>query len=129
VETLYNVERGKLNVVDEDTNQELNFQQLLYYLSREDPNLWTNFIVYKDLRTRGFIIEIKKQTFKVYERGDFRKKPVSYQLKIISEGKPENIETLLEELESVEEESLSMKVAVVDRRGEIVYYGLEEKEL
>ncbi|MFC1803473.1 hypothetical protein ACFL0D_05845 [Thermoproteota archaeon] len=129
VETLYNVERGKLNVVDEYTNQTLNFQQLLYFLSREDPNLWTNFIVYKDLRTRGFIIEINKQDFRVYERGDFGKKPASYQIKIISEGKPETIENLLEELVSVEETSLSMKVAVVDRRGEIVYYGLEEKEL
>ncbi|TFH13734.1 hypothetical protein E4H04_11460 [Candidatus Bathyarchaeota archaeon] len=39
------------------------------------------------------------------------------------------MDTILEELESMEKESLSMKVAVVDRRGEIVYYGLEEKKL
>ena len=125
VETLYNVERKKLNVIDEDTNQTLNFQQLLHYLSEEDHSIWTNFIVYKDLRTRGFIIEIKKHNFRIYDRGDFGKKPATYQLKIISEGKPETIETLLE---SVEKDPLSMKVAVVDRRGEIVYYGLKKKE-
>ncbi len=129
VETLYNVERRKLAVVDEKTNNTLSFQELLHRLSQDEPGLWTNFIVYKDLRTRGFIIEIFHQKFRVYERGDYGKKPASYQLKIISEGKPETVDTILEELESMEKESLSMKVAVVDRRGEIVYYGLEEKKL
>ena len=50
-------------------------------------------------------------------------------MKIISEGKPEQVETILDELDSIRKDSLSMKVAVVDRRGEIVYYGLEEKDL
>ena len=128
VETLYNVERGKLVVVDEESNQTLSFQELLHMLTQNEPGLWTSYIVYKDLRTRGFIIQLKDQDFRVYERGDYGNKPPSYQLKIISEGKPEQIETILDELEAMNE-SMSMKIAVVDRRGEIVYYGLEEKDL
>lgn len=128
VETLYNVERGKIVVVDEETNNILSFQELLQRLSLDAPDLWINFIVYKDLRQRGFIIEIKDY-FKVYERGDYGNKPPAYQLKIVSEGKPERIDQLVKELEKVEKESLKMKVAVVDRRGEIVYYGVEEKNL
>ena len=50
-------------------------------------------------------------------------------MKIISEGKPEQIESLVSELEIVEKQGLEMKIAVVDRRGEIVYYGVEEKDL
>jgi tRNA-intron endonuclease len=128
VETLYNVERGKIHVVDEETNSVLSFQEILHRLSFDDPELWIKFIVYKDLRQRGFIIDIKDQ-FKVYERGDYGKNPPSYQLKIISEGKPEQIQKLVSELEKVEEQNLEMKIAVVDRRGEIVYYGVEEKDL
>ena len=129
VETLYNVERGKITVVDEESNRTLGFQELLHRLTREEPGLWTSYIVYKDLRTRGFIIELHGQDFMVYERGDYGNKPPSYQLRIISEGKPEKIETLLDELENIEKDSMSMKIAVVDRRGEIVYYGLDEKDL
>ena len=65
VETLYNVERGKINVVDEDTNAIFSFQELLRKLSTDEPDLWINFIVYKDLRTRGFIVEIKYNIFKL----------------------------------------------------------------
>ncbi len=129
VEVLYNIERGKIVVVDEKTNSKLSFQELLHRLSLDDSELWINFIVYKDLRIRGFIIGITDTNYRIYERGDYRKKPASYQLKIISEGKPETIEKILEELEKVEEESLNMKIAVVDRRGEIVYYGVNEKDL
>jgi tRNA-intron endonuclease len=128
VETLYNVERGKIAVVDEESNKTLSFQELLHRLTRDEPGLWTSYIIYKDLRTRGFIIEIHDKDFRVYERGDYGNKSPSYQLRIISEGKPESIETLLDELEAMKE-PMSMKIAVVDRRGEIVYYGLEEKDL
>ena len=129
VEVLYNIERGKIVVIDEETNSKLSFQELLHLLSRDDPELWINFIVYKDLRTRGYIIEISKNNYRIYEQGDYRKKPASYQLKIISEGKPETIQKILDELEKIEEESLKMKIAVVDRRGEIVYYGVDERDL
>jgi len=129
VESLFNLERGKIIVIEEDKNMPLKFHDLLQRLSKNDPELWIKFIVYKDLRTRGFIIEVTDIGFKIYERGEYKKKPPSYMLKIISEGKPENVQKIVKELESVERECLNMKLAVVDRRGEIVYYEVEHKEL
>lgn len=129
VEGLYNIERGKIAVVDEESNRCLSFQEVLHLLSKTEPELWINFIVYKDLRTRGFIVEITNNKYNIYERGDYHKNPPSYQLKIISEGKPEKIDALLQELTAVEEKSMNMKIAVVDRRGEIVYYGVDERDL
>jgi tRNA-intron endonuclease len=129
VEVLYNAERGKIVVIDEESNSKLRFQELLHLLSSNNPELWINFIVYKDLRIRGFIIEASEKNFKIYERGDYKKKPASYQLKIISEGKQEAIEILLEELEKIEIGLMNMKMAVVDRRGEIVYYGVNKRDL
>ena len=129
VEALYNAERGKITVIDEVTNTILSFQELLHRLSENDFDIWVNFMVYKDLRTRGFIIKVSENDFKVYERGDYSNKSPSYQLKIISEGKPETIKHLITELKNTNDKSLKMKIAVIDRRGEIVYYGLEEKYL
>ena len=129
VEALYNLERRKISVIDAETNRKICFQELFRLLSLDEPELWINFIVYKDLRFRGFIIDVSNHYYRIYERGDYKTKRVSYQLKIISEGKPVTILKILGELEKIERESLSMKVAVVDRRGEIVYYGVNQRDL
>jgi tRNA-intron endonuclease len=128
-ELLFTVYRNKIVVVDEDTNKRLGFTELLHVLSEDTPNLWTNFIVFKDLRTRGFIIKIEKDRFLIYERGTFRKTPPSYVIHIFSEGKPQSLTEFIKELQTTEKDGYEMKVAVVDRRGEIVFYSIKETEL
>jgi tRNA-intron endonuclease len=128
-ETLYNMDRGKIAVVDEDANAKLSFQEALRLFTTDDPSIWTRFIVYRDLRTRGFVAKKaeKAADFVVYERGMYRKQPPSYRVKILSEGRPEKVEAILEDLKETEAKGYELKLAVVDRRGEIVYYGLSEK--
>jgi tRNA-intron endonuclease len=128
-EILFTVYRNKIVVVDEDTNKTLSFTELLQVLSAETPNLWTNFIVFKDLRTRGFIIKIEMDRFLIYERGTYRKTPPSYVIHIFSEGKPQSLTKFIEELRVTEKDGYEMKVAVVDRRGEIVFYSVTETDL
>ena len=129
VEILFTVFRNKVSVVDEITNRTLSFTELLHVLSPESPNLWTNYIVFKDLRTRGFIIKIERDRFLIYERGTYRKTPPSYIIHIFSEGKPQILTEFIEELKVTEKDGYEMKVAVVDRRGEIVFYSVTETEL
>ncbi|MCW4049245.1 MAG: hypothetical protein NWE89_05850 [Candidatus Bathyarchaeota archaeon] len=130
-ETLYNVERQKIAVVDEDTNKRLSFQELLHVFTKNDSKVWTKFIVYRDLRTRGFITqgsEDDQVDFEVYERGTFRKNPPSINVIIISEGVPEPMSEVIKRLSKTEKKGQELKLAVVDRRGEIVYYSLSEKK-
>ena len=110
-EILFTVFRNKIIVIDEDTNKKLDFTELLHRLSAETPNLWTNFIVFKDLRTRGFIIKIEKDRFLIYERGTYRKTPPSYVIHIFSEGKPQSLTVFIEELKAAENDGYEMKVA------------------
>lgn len=128
-ETLYNMDRGKVALVDEDANVKLSFQEALKLFTVDDSSIWTRFIVYRDLRTRGFVARKAEDAegFVVYERGMYRKQPPRYHVRIISEGRPEKVETILGELEKTEEKGCEFKLAVVDRRGEIVYYGLSER--
>lgn len=129
VEALYNVGREKIAVIDEISNKQLKFTELLDILSLDSPTLWTRFIVFKDLRTRGFIIKIDEEKFKVYERGADRKKKPNYLIHIFSEGKPQMLNQFLAELKQTESYGYGMKVAVVDRRGELVYYSVKETTL
>ncbi|HUV55004.1 MAG TPA: hypothetical protein VMW03_07360 [Candidatus Krumholzibacteriaceae bacterium] len=128
-ETLYNMDRGKVALVDEDANEKLSFQEALMLFTEDDASIWTRFIVYRDLRTRGFVARKAEETagFVVYERGVYRRQPPSYHVRIISEGRPEKVEAILDDLKNSEEEGCEFKLAVVDRRGDIVYYGLSEK--
>jgi len=130
-ETLFNVERGKITVVEEKTNRSLGLNELLSVFLETDPKTWTRFLVYRDLRTRGFVAQKDPEgrtDLIVYDRGAFKKEPPNIRVAIISEGSPENLERLLELAKSIEEEGLTLKLAVVDRRGEMVYYGLSERK-
>lgn len=129
VETLFNVQREKIAVIDELSNKQIQFTELLTILSQDTPTLWTRFIVFKDLRTRGFIIKIDEEKFKVYERGADRKSKPNYLIHIFSEGKPQRLSEFLEELSQTENYGYEMKAAVVDRRGELVYYTVKETGL
>ena len=129
VEALFNVQRDKIAVIDEASNKQVKFTDLLDILSKNTLTLWTRFIVFKDLRTRGFIIKIDEDRFKVYERGADRKKKPNYLIHIFSEGKPQKLNDFLEELSQTESYGYEMKVAVVDRRGELVYYSVKETTL
>lgn len=128
-EALFHVDRKKIAVIDEVSNKHLKFDELLGIFSRNTPTLWTRFIVFKDLRTRGFIIKIDEDKFKVYERGADRKKKPNYLIHVFSEGKPQKLSEFLDELSLAESYGYEMKAAVVDRRGELVYYTVKETGL
>ena len=127
VEVLYNIERSKIAVVDEETNTTLTFRDLLETMTRENRDTWIHYTVYRDMRTRGFVLFPNMNGFKVYERGTYRKQPASYQIHVIAEGSPEKISELTEALSKESDSGLEMKLAVVDRRGDIVYYGVKKR--
>ncbi len=129
-ESLYNVERQKISIVDEDTNRALSFQELLKIFNAIDPGVWTRFLVYRDLRTRGFtaMTDLKGEAdLIVYAKDAFMKGPPTIRVFIVSEGSPERLDRLIELTRKFEAEGLQLKLAVVDRRGEMVYYGLAER--
>ena len=126
-ETLYLVEIGKLITVDETSHERLVFQELLKKFSTGDPHTWIRYIVYRDIRTRGFVTKKGWGTgidFLVYERGSYGKKTPSYLVYTVWEGNLELIDRLNEVLTIAEKKEKILRLAVVDRRGEIVYYTL-----
>ena len=130
-EALYLVERRRIAVVDETTRRRLLFQELLSRLSKDDPDTWTRYIVYRDLRERGFVARAGRDSnadLLVYERGMYGKTPPKYQIYTLWEGLRTPISRLGEVLDSAVEEERILRLAVVDRRGEVVYYTLSEMD-
>lgn len=128
-EALYLVEKMKIAVIDEKNREKIEFRKLLAKFSSEDEIIWTRYIVYRDLRSRGFVA--KKGAglgvdFFVYERGSYGKKLPSYWVHTIWEGSKEPIDRLSEILKVAEKMKKVLRLAVVDRRGDIVYYTLSE---
>jgi tRNA-intron endonuclease len=67
--------------------------------------------------------------FRVYDRGDYSKDTAKYLIVSLQEGKPISIE----DLSNVSKQTLSLKkeliLAVMNRRGEVVYYSISELTL
>jgi tRNA-intron endonuclease len=126
-EALYLIEKERIVVINEEDGKMLSMQELLDRELLKDNLLWTKYIVYRDIRGRGFVIKDSKENnlgFVVYERGSYLKKFPSYHVYTVSEGITETIGHLEEVLNNITKWNRFLKLAVVDRRGEVIYYSL-----
>lgn len=126
-EALYLVAEKRLKALAEE--DELGFQELLRKARGEDPEVWAKYIIYRDLRSRGYVVRegsIGEMVFRVYERGAYPKKVAKYIVYPVQEGNPVMISHLSEVLRSAEAVKKKLIIAVIDRHGEIVYYSLTQ---
>jgi len=70
-EALYLMEKGKIIIIDKGTKK-ITYEQFLKKSRKLEPNFWTRYCVYKDIRNRGYIIKTALKfgaDFRVYDRG------------------------------------------------------------
>ena len=128
-EGLYLVEHQKVSIIEEQTRYRLVFRELLHKFSEEDPDIWTRYIVYRDLKARGFVVKGGKGPgleFLVYERGSHGKKVPRYIVYTVWEGSKVSVRHLGKVLDEATKSCKILRLAVVDRRGELIYYTLSE---
>ncbi|RLI07008.1 tRNA-intron lyase, partial [Candidatus Bathyarchaeota archaeon] len=80
-EALYLVEKGRIEVSHPATGRPLSFQELLDLLSQADGWLWARYLIYRDLRERGYVVKGGfglGLDFRLYDRGDYGRKPARY---------------------------------------------------
>lgn len=71
VEALFLIERGKMRLVDAK-DKEIDYDSLIKKASKIESNYWTKYCVFRDLRTRGYIVKTALKfgaDFRVYDRG------------------------------------------------------------
>ncbi len=125
-EALYLMDKELLEVKDENA-KEVDFQSLLQCYEKADENAWVNYLVYRDLRSRGYVVREgfgAGTDFRMYERGAYGKDTASYLILGTQEGKPLPIENLTNALKHCQSQKKELILAVMNRRGEIVYYSV-----
>ncbi|MEM2151790.1 MAG: tRNA-intron lyase [Candidatus Bathyarchaeia archaeon] len=126
-EALYLCSRGLLKVIDEKTGTPVGFQDILKKYESIEKNAWVKYLIYRDLRSRGYVVREGfglGVDFRLYGRGEYSKDSADYLVYGIYEGMALSIEDLTQILLRAQNLKKELILAVINRRGEIVYYSL-----
>ena len=117
-ETFYLMEKSRIRVVTQRRREELSLKDLVKKLLVGKPEVWIKYLVYRDLRDRGYIVrEASGADFEIHGKGALRRL-----ISIIFEGREANLEKLSKLLRYATRERKELVLAVIDRRTDIVYY-------
>lgn len=115
-EALYLVSRGKISVRDHD------FDSLLC-LFASSPDFLRRFLVYRDIRERGYVIQTGPQDFRVFRRGEKPGRGRSqYLIRVIPERQMIDFGAVAGEAQTALHMRKKYLLAVVDEEGEQTYY-------
>jgi tRNA-intron endonuclease len=120
-EALYLLQTKKLALAGRQETFDSLFEILLKY----DKSLMTKFLIYRDLRSRGYVAKEGfgfGDDFRVYERGEYEKKPAKYVVFGINEGTNTSARSFSNAIDQIEKMGKEAVVAVIERRGEVIYY-------
>ena len=122
-ESLYLLYTDKLKIFKGKKN--IDFDSLLQIYKNQNENVLTQFLVYRDLRTRGYTVKDGfgfGSDFRVYGKGDFGEKGAKFLVFSFNEGKQEKVGMLQKKIEEITKMGKEPIIAVIERRGEIIYY-------
>ena len=112
--------RGKKNI---------NFDSFLQICKKQNKDILTKFLVYRDLRNRGYTVKDGLgfgSDFMVYDKPFSPKSTSKFLVFSLNEGKHENISKLRKKIEEITKIGKEPIIAVVQRQGEIIYYKVSE---
>jgi len=128
-ETLFLVGKEIIAVKDLKNRKKIDFQQLLSRYQMLDENAWAKYLIYRDLRSRGYVARDGFGLgidFRVYERGEYGTATAKNLVLGIQEGQPVSMEDLIRALKNAHSLKKELVLAVLNRRGEVVYYSLSK---
>ena len=120
-EAAFLVEKGKLRVEDAE-GKELSVEGFLSVALALQPRFMLRYIVFKDLRERGYAVRCGKDFFWLFPRGSKGEKPAKAFIRIFSERDAVSlaeIERLASLAENMRKEAI---LAIVDEESDITYY-------
>ena len=123
-EALYLIHSGRMSL-STTSEKNIRFKTLIEIFSKHDKLILTRFLIYRDLRSRGYVAKDGFGfgiDFRLYERGEFGIKPAKYVIFAVSEGVDLEVDRLALIVQQIEKMGKESILAVIERRGEIIYY-------
>ncbi|MFW9962063.1 MAG: tRNA-intron lyase [Candidatus Sifarchaeia archaeon] len=132
VELLHLIERKRL-IVRKPNGELIGPDSIVSELLDEDPDLWTRYLVFRDLRSRGYAVRQGFGSgigFRVYARGD---KPgvasASQLVYVLKEGVPISLSDLDMVTQTAAGSRKKLVFALVDQNGEVNFYRVAQATL
>lgn len=120
-EASYLLERAKITI---SLGQEpLDFEEFFKIASMRMENFELKYLVYKDLKERGYYVQPSATDFRLYPRG--RRPgdaPAEYFVHVTSERNPLSLTELIFVIETAENVRKGILLAIVDEESEITFY-------
>ena len=122
-ETLFLLYNNKLEL--KKVNRKITFDELMQKSIQKHDDTLIRFLLYRDLRTRGYVVKDGfgfGSDFRVYERGNYGLKDAKFLIFAFNEGTQQKIGKLYKNIEEITKMGKEPIIAVIERRGEIIYY-------
>jgi len=132
VELLHLIERKRVTVIT-SSGDSVGSDYIVSALLEEDPDLWVSYLVFRDLRSRGYAVRKgfgRGIGFRVYARGD---RPGAANAKELVYVLKEGVPISLSDLDLVTQTAVSSRknlvFALVDQNGEVNFYKVAQSTL
>ncbi len=123
VEALYLIHRNRIEIPGYD------FERLLSAFTTE-PNFLRSYLVYRDLRERGYAVQTGPHDFRVFRRGERPGTGQSkYMVRVLSERDMIDFGVLVREFSASAHMRKQHVLAVVDDENELTYYEIKVQSL
>lgn len=123
VEAAFLLGKQKLAIKDPNGSGMLDFESFFKYAACLEDYFELKYIVYKDLRERGFYVQSSNTDFRVYARGTHPGKSSAKSFVLVhSERCPLPLPVLLKHLKNTQNTRKDLILAVVDEESDITFY-------
>ena len=126
-ETLYLLYTKKL--ILKKGKKYFDFDSFMNLCQKTNSEILTKFLIYRDLRNRGYVVKDGfgfGSDFRVYERGHFGEKGAKFLIFGLNEGQQEKMGALQKKIQEITQMGKEPIIAVIERRGEIIYYKINK---
>jgi len=126
-ESLYLVYTKRLKILK--GKKIISFDYLIEAYKKIHDDVFTKFLIYRDLRNRGYIVKNGfgfGSDFLVYEKGQFGQKGAKYLIFAMNEGTQEKIGQIQKKIGQITKMGKEPVIAVIERRGEAIYYKISK---
>lgn len=128
VEAAYLLDRSRIKVFSD--RRELDFKAFFQAASSLEKGFEFRYVVYKDLRERGYYVQPGRPDFRVYPRGGHPgKTPAEFYVLVISERMPLPLKEIIEPVRVAGQMRKKLMLAIVDEESDITFYEAREKSM
>ena len=128
VEAAYLLDRSRLKILR--NGEELDFRSFFQAASSIEKGFEFRYVVYKDLRERGYYVQPGRPDFRVYPRGGHPGKgPAEFYVLVISERNPLPLKEIMGPVRLAGQMRKKLMLAIVDEESDITFYEARERSM